>query len=77
MEDDPTTPGDSLSIVRQLGSRVFELSDGRFAFIGTHETEQLDPVIKTVEGASRGPDEEIVTIDREHIKEIGPHLPNA
>lgn len=44
---------------------IFELTDGRFAIIGTDSTEQLDHQLPP--GASRGSDERIVTITRDTL----------
>jgi len=68
--------GRSVEFVRRLGRRpevrgslsngtcpdIFELSDGRFAIIGTDMTEQLDSVLPA--DASRAEDERIVVISR-------------
>lgn len=51
-------------IARQLGPRIYELSDGRIAFIGTDITRQLDNQLGQHE-AARAEYERTVAIDRE------------
>lgn len=69
----------AVEFVRRLGSRpdarrslnnvtcpdIFELSDGRFAIIGTDMTDELEGLLPA--DASRGPGERIVVITRETL----------
>lgn len=53
---------------------IFELSDGRFAVIGTEMTAELDSALPS--DASRGPDERIVVITRETLIRARADIPD-
>jgi hypothetical protein len=79
----------ALSVVRRIGDPpklrgsqtvetcpdVFELSDGRFAVIGTEATEDLDPLLPP--DAARADYERIVVIDRETLIRAKRDIPDA
>ncbi|NEB00052.1 hypothetical protein [Streptomyces sp. SID13726] len=79
----------ALSIVRRIGDPpkargsqtaetcpdVFELSDGRFAVIGTEATATLDDLLP--HGVTRAAHERIVVIDRETIIRAKRDIPDA
>ncbi|WP_405870133.1 MULTISPECIES: hypothetical protein [unclassified Streptomyces] len=54
---------------------LFELSDGRFAVIGTEATAALDPYLPP--DASRADDERIVVISRETLIRAKKDIPDA
>ncbi|MFJ4832685.1 hypothetical protein ACIP79_22695 [Streptomyces sp. NPDC088747] len=54
---------------------IFELSDGRFAIIGSEATEALDAELPP--DASRGEDERIVVISRETLIRAKADIPDA
>jgi hypothetical protein len=79
----------SLSIVRRIGDSprqrgsltaetcpdIFELSDGRFAVIGTEATADLDPLLPP--DAARADYERIVIITRETLVRARKDIPEA
>ncbi|MFK4100912.1 hypothetical protein ACI2L1_12715 [Streptomyces sp. NPDC019531] len=78
-----------MSVVRRLGDPpklrgsatcetcpdIFELSDGRFAVIGTEATADLDPLLPP--DAARADYERIVVIDRETLLRAKRDIPDA
>jgi hypothetical protein len=91
MGAEPETVGDGLAvgILRRLGASprergsannctcpdIFELSDGRFAVIGTDLTEQLDPLLPA--DAGRADYESIVVISRETLVRAKVDIPES
>ncbi len=79
----------SLNIARRLGDPpklrgsgsyetcpdIFELSDGRFAVIGTEATVDLDPLLPA--DAARADYERIVVIDRQTLVRAKRDIPDA
>ncbi|MDH6440785.1 hypothetical protein M2158_009326 [Streptomyces sp. SAI-144] len=79
----------SLNIARRLGDPpkvrgsgsmetcpdIFELSDGRFAVIGTEATVDLDPLLPP--DAARADYERIVVIDRQTLVRAKRDIPDA
>ena len=82
-------PGARVQIVRRVGipprqrgsldngtcPDIFELSDGRFAIIGTDITHDLDPILPA--DAGRASYERIVAIDRATLIAAKPDIPDA
>jgi hypothetical protein len=75
--EQPLSP-EPLEIIRALdatpgGSRIFELSDGRFAFRGEDATAELEGELPS--DAARAPYEAIVYIPRAALIDAARHIP--
>jgi hypothetical protein len=69
------SPQERGCLVNQDCPDVFELSDGRFAVIGTDVTDELDAGLPA--DASRGPKERIVAITRDTLLRAKVDIPEV